>query len=113
MLFVDKSRLTLLLSRLEVALQKNNLWSDIIPSSELTLSQQPFCCDTLSFEQWLQFVFIPRLTTALIQPNIMVFNCNILPMAEESFKHLKGEFSMLMNTIKALDLTLSSGTSNE
>lgn len=113
MLFVDKSRLTILLSRLEIELQKNNLWSDITPSPELTLSQQPFCCDTLPLEQWLQFFFIPRLITVLVQPNIMAFNCNILPMAEESFKYLKGQPLMLMNTIKALDLTLSSGISNE
>jgi len=113
MLFVDKYRLKTLLNTLEIELKKNNLWNDITPSSDQLLSKQPFCCDTLLFEQWLQFVFISTLNTLITQANISVFNCNIYPMADESFKYLKRKPIALMNTIKALDLILSSGQINE
>jgi len=107
--FVDPIQLETLLTTLSFELKKSGLWSDVSPSAEQLASQQPFCCDTLRFEQWLQYVFIPKLTLMLKQPNMTTFACNIFPMAEESFKFMQEQPSVLMNTIKALDNTLSHG----
>ena len=57
-----------LLFELEEILKAAGLWSAVTPSQEALASQQPFACDTLAFEQWLQFIFIPRLQ-ALLKTN--------------------------------------------
>ncbi|MDH5229357.1 MAG: YqcC family protein [Gammaproteobacteria bacterium] len=37
------------------------LWQNDRPDTLALQSTKPFCSDTLQFEQWLQWVFIPRL----------------------------------------------------
>ena len=53
----------LLLIERELRLQ--NWWSEQPPMSEALASQQPFCVDTLAFEQWLQWIFLPRMKQLL------------------------------------------------
>ncbi len=53
------------LLKLENALQQHALWSAGSPSQQQLSSLQPFCLDTLTIEQWLQFILIPRLSALL------------------------------------------------
>ncbi|PRO73011.1 pseudouridine synthase [Alteromonas alba] len=78
-----------LLFELEEILKAAGLWSAVTPSQEALASQQPFACDTLAFEQWLQFIFIPRLQ-ALLKTNTLPPPMQIQPMAEVIWqgKHL-------------------------
>ena len=46
---------------LEAALRQLDLWSDTPPSQEAMSSEQPFALDSLEFEEWLQFIFLPTL----------------------------------------------------
>ena len=46
---------------LEAALRQLDLWSDTPPSQEALSSEQPFAMDSLEFEEWLQFIFLPTL----------------------------------------------------
>ena len=52
-----------------LSLQKTMLiadhWSDTGISAKALNSQQPFCLDTMNFNQWLQFVLIPRMQTLI------------------------------------------------
>ncbi len=57
------------------------LWSAQPPSVDALASQQPFACDTLSFEQWLQHIFIPRLDE-LFNVGKVAPPMSILPMAQ-------------------------------
>ncbi len=50
-----------LLTALEHELQQRQLWQDILPPDEALASSEPFCVDTLTFPQWLQFIFIPKM----------------------------------------------------
>ena len=48
-------------------------------------SQQPFCIDTLRFDQWLQFVFIGRLRQLLADQLPLPDQCAVAPMAAQCF----------------------------
>ena len=50
---------------LEAALRQLDLWSDTPPSQEAMSSEQPFAMDSLEFEEWLQFIFLPTLYEVL------------------------------------------------
>lgn len=71
-----------LLDALETALRHNGLWGNERPFSQALASQQPFACDTLALEQWLQFIFIPRMQTLLSQSPVSVPVMAIKPVAE-------------------------------
>lgn len=49
------------LAALEQMLKQLDLWQETEIEAQLLASTEPFCCDTLAFEQWLQFVFIPKM----------------------------------------------------
>ncbi|MFS1705128.1 YqcC family protein [Alteromonas sp. AMM-1] len=72
----------LLLEALENALQDSGLWGSETPSASALASQQPFACDTLALEQWLQFIFLPRMQSLLAKSEISVPVMAIKPVAE-------------------------------
>ena len=80
------SPLRLLLGELETAMKEQGLWAEQAPSHEALSSTQPFCLDTLAFEQWLQFILIPQFNAMLDNPMALPSSCCILPMATEVFK---------------------------
>lgn len=53
------------LLKLENTLQQHSLWSAYSPTQQQLSSLQPFCLDTLTIEQWLQFILIPRLSALI------------------------------------------------
>ncbi|MCY0964253.1 YqcC family protein [Parathalassolituus penaei] len=61
------SALQTALEQLPQALQQDGLWSHNAPTAAALASQVPFAADTLSIEQWLQFVLLPRLSQLLQQ----------------------------------------------
>ncbi len=90
-----------LLIALEAAMQSEGLWSTQSPSPEALASQMPFCCDTLSFQAWLQFVFIPKMN-ALIKSNASLpATLLLLPMAEETLS--SASVPSVMRAIKHID----------
>lgn len=40
-------------------------WQTQAPSADALASPEPFCVDTLTFEQWLQWIFLPRMKVLL------------------------------------------------
>lgn len=57
----DHAALAALLAELEAALHDCDAWSCTRPRADCLESELPFCVDTLSFPEWLQFVLLPRL----------------------------------------------------
>ena len=49
------------LLELERALRELGFWAAAPPAADRMSSAAPFCIDTLSFEEWLQWILIPRL----------------------------------------------------
>ena len=37
-----------------------DLWQSTMPSKEALRSAEPFCCDTLTVAQWLEFILLPK-----------------------------------------------------
>jgi uncharacterized protein YqcC (DUF446 family) len=73
-----------LLIDIEQELRVMGLWESEMPSTEALSSTEPFAIDRLSFTQWLQFIFIPKMAL-LIEQQSLPANCSIAPMAEEVF----------------------------
>jgi uncharacterized protein YqcC (DUF446 family) len=59
------NRIADVLLELEATLRSNDLWDPCRPAYSALSSTQPFCLDTLRFEQWLQWVFLPRMKHTL------------------------------------------------
>jgi uncharacterized protein YqcC (DUF446 family) len=84
------------LSDLELKLRALELWSVKSPSSLQLSSTQPFCVDTLTFAQWLQWVFFPRMQLLVSQQRLPPRRCHLKPMAEQSLAHTgQGQYELL------------------
>ena len=96
-----------LLSALEGELFALKLWQINRPSELALASVEPFAIDTLSFPEWLQFIFIEKMTQllqlGLALPNAMA----ITPMATEYFKVLPINSDGLITVIRDIDLVIN------
>jgi len=97
-----------LLSQLQACLQAEHLWASSAPSQAALSSTQPFCVDTLSFEQWLQFVMMVRFRHMIQTQMPLPGKCDIAPMAEEAFKGRS--LGGVISAIRAVDELLSGVT---
>jgi len=92
-----------LLDKINQEMIRLDIWQSTLPSKEALASEEPFCCDTLTFSQWLEFVLLPKMTM-LIDSNMALPKAfEILPMALESWKNEKQNMSTLLNLIEQLD----------
>lgn len=46
---------------IERELRALDLWAEQSPPAEALASVEPFCVDTLELEEWLQWIFLPRM----------------------------------------------------
>ncbi|KTC35369.1 MAG: YqcC family protein [Pseudomonas sp.] len=93
----------LLLIERELRLQ--GLWDDVSPSAEALASTQPFAVDTLEFEQWLQWIFLPRMKMILEQDLPLPSASGIQEMAEVVFatRVMQGRDRQLQVLLKEFD----------
>lgn len=88
---------------LEQELRKQGLWSVHPPSPAAMASQEPFCVDTLAFEGWLQWIFIPRMAEIIQRGGVLPARCDIHSMGEEAFAHLGRRGAGLLTTLGNID----------
>ncbi|MBA6413242.1 YqcC family protein [Parahaliea sp. F7430] len=102
-----RSKIAESLIDVEAQLRQLGLWQMKPPPSEALASTEPFCVDTLSLPQWLQFVFLPTLYQLLEQQLPLPERCAVTPMAEEYFRasHLATE--ELLMVLAKLDVLIS------
>lgn len=93
----------LALTELERELQTLDLWSGQAPDAAQLASEQPFCIDTMVFEQWLQWVFVPRMRALAEQSLPMPGACQISPMAEQSLQRLGRRQAALLRILSRID----------
>lgn len=96
-----------LLQRIEQELRQAGLWSQQAPSAQALASTAPFCCDSMPFEHWLQFVFLARMHALLDGGLALPSQICICPMAEEALKNHGSQVEALINRIADLDELLS------
>ena len=96
-----------ILFQLETELKQQQLWSDSSPDALAMASSLPFCCDTLRLEQWLQFVFLPRLRFLLQTRRPLPAKVSVLPYAQEVLKPQYSRLASLLRLIARIDSALT------
>ena len=81
----ERTEIRSLLDALVRELQTEQLWDAQPPSAEAMASTVPFMFDTLRIEQWLQWVFVPRVHALLDAGAPLPGNCSIHPLAEHQW----------------------------
>ena len=93
-------QLASLLQAVEKELRAMQLWEQQMPSAQALASDQPFAIDKLSFNQWLQFIFLPKIAeTASALPE----SCSTAPMAEEFYRAEQVDAKSLIRHLAAID----------
>lgn len=95
------------LTELTALLKKASLWSNEPVSAEQLASTQPFCIDTLRFEQWLKHVFIVKMEQLIKLGMPLPSSIALCPMAEEAFSDQTPFVSELINLIADIDEAIS------
>ena len=98
---------------IEAQLRQLGLWDRIPPSTEALASTEPFCVDTLTLPQWLQFVFIPTIYRMLEEETPLPERCGIAPMAEEFFRGSGLAVGELVDALLKVDELLSGEETRE
>lgn len=101
------AQLTQALRVLESHLRQLGWWQASAPSAEALASSQPFALDTLSLPQWLQFIFIPRLTMLIATQQPLPAACGVAPMVEHYCATLADKPAELIACVDAIDQLLS------
>lgn len=91
---------------IERELRVQGWWEEQAPSAEALASVEPFCVDSLAFEQWLQWIFLPRMKDMLEAGAALPRVSGIQSMAEMVYQQqpsvarrlveLLGEFDRLL-----------------
>lgn len=89
-----------LLNRAEDYLKQHALWDEQEPNEEALASQAPFALDTLEPEQWLQWIFIPKMKQMLGKEQLPA-GFAISPYFEEVWK--EGNHQKLLEILRAID----------
>lgn len=92
---------------IEKELRELQLWQTEMPSAEALSSMVPFAVDTLTFPQWLQFIFLPRMYGLLEHQQALPAPCDITTIAEEYFSVLNVHSTPLLLQIQRMDTLLN------
>ncbi|MGP9827673.1 YqcC family protein [Ectopseudomonas khazarica] len=82
-------------------------WQELAPSAAALASQEPFCVDTLTFEQWLQWIFLPRMKQLLEAGAALPSVSGIQPMAEMVYREQSGVARRLLELLGEFDRLLT------
>lgn len=88
---------------LEDELRRQCQWEPTAPPPVAFESQLPFCCDTMRFTQWLQWVFIPHTRALSEAGGPMPEASGIRPMAEEALRGCDWEIIPLLVLLDRFD----------
>lgn len=94
---------------IERELRALGAWQTLPPSPQALASREPFCVDTLTFEQWLQWVFLPRMKAILEAGAALPAASGILAMAEVVYRDSPSQVASLLEALKRFDLLISRG----
>jgi uncharacterized protein YqcC (DUF446 family) len=100
------------LDGIEGEMRRLQIWSPVAPDASALSSELPFCYDTLSLAQWLQWVFLPRMRRILDAAEPLPAQSSIWPLAQEEFGGLAGDASRLLHLIRRFDLLVSASAAD-
>ena len=88
---------------IERELRVQGWWDEVPPSAEALSSVEPFSVDTLDFEQWLQWIFLPRMKIIIELGHPLPNASGILVMAETVFTDRPEQSRELRRLLAAFD----------
>ncbi len=94
---------------IERELRMLGTWETLPPDPQVLASREPFCVDTLTFEQWLQWIFLPRMKAILEAGAALPAASGILAMAEMVYRDSPPHVAGLLEALKRFDLLISRG----
>lgn len=95
---------------IERELRFQGFWAASPPDAEALASQEPFCVDTLAFEEWLQWIFLPRMKVILEEDAPLPAVSGILAMAEMVYQGRQNQMAGLLVALKAFDELIARGS---
>lgn len=95
------------LREIEAEMQVWSLWSANKPSLTALQSVQPFCIDTLSFWQWVQWIMLPKFQQIIEQQLPLPKSSNMAPMIKEALQNNAVKSSKLIEFFDQLDQLLT------
>ncbi|MCJ8170735.1 YqcC family protein [Atopomonas sediminilitoris] len=96
---------------LEKELRALHMWSDSAPTAQALASTEPFCLDTLSFEQWLQWLFLPRMHILVEEGRLFSGKSSIRAMGEVVWRERLSQTRPLLDVLGQVDALISQGQS--
>ncbi|NWA04612.1 YqcC family protein [Pseudomonas gingeri] len=92
---------------IERELRVQGWWDEVSPGEEALSSVEPFSVDTLEFEQWLQWIFLPKMKVILEQDLPLPNASGILAMAEMVYAQRPGQGRALQALLAQFDQLIS------
>jgi uncharacterized protein YqcC (DUF446 family) len=97
------NRIADILLQVEATLRTHGRWEPARPPDQALDSCQPFCIDTLRFEQWLQWIFLPRMKKILENRRPLPARSGIYQYAEHSLQKHDPPTRSLLTLIRHFD----------
>lgn len=92
------------LADLKLQMKIAHLWPNMPPTFGALQSTAPFAVDTMDFESWLAFIFIPKME-AVIQSGGNLPDMKIYPAAE---MYLSSDAKLVLSCIEQIDAIAAS-----
>jgi len=86
---------------IERELRVLGLWRVEPPTAEALASVEPFCVDTLRFEEWLQWIFLPRMKAIVEADHPLPVVSGICAMAEMVYRD--AQVGSLLEALRGFD----------
>lgn len=84
-------------------MKRLDLWEPEPPPDRAFESPNPFCFDTMTVPQWLQWVFIPRMRQTLAMNVPLAAACHVAPALEVYLADMGAEGGELVKLLEEFD----------
>jgi uncharacterized protein YqcC (DUF446 family) len=95
---------------IEAELRQLGWWAATPPTAAALASEQPFAVDSMAFEQWLQWLFLPRMQQLLESGAQLPSACGIQPMAEMVLAERANQARVLLVLLGEFDRLITDAT---
>ena len=92
---------------IEAELRRTGLWASAAPDPAALESPEPFCHDTLTLPEWLQFVCLPRMAALVERGAPLPDACGIRPLAEHALGRERQDLYALLRLLGDVDALLT------
>lgn len=101
------NRIADVLLEVEASLRTHGKWDEQKPETNDLSSTIPFCMDTLKLEQWLQWIFLPKMKDTLEQTKSLPVHSAIFEYAAECLHKNDPSTNSLLKQLKTFDDLIS------